>query len=367
MAAVYPGAFTPFKRHVDYTEDVAAADINAIQEEVARLQHVLSDSSVTGSTVIDPRTGLDLRGASTIWPSVAARLDFMTDSLRNHPHDGLSGNKLFAANTHEAPDTDSSNVALHHTLGVGPNQAAPGDHNHDGKYAGLVHTHTISQVNSLQGALDGKAPITHTHPQYVLAPSPTLNDGVRKLFRKDRSDGMHLATTGEGIFARLAQFDANGNQNAGVIVAKADVATVALSSSGSDSADHATTADRATYATSAGSASTATRATTADRATRASIADNSNSLQGMKVARLSTKIYVGTDRRASYTWVFPDGLFSETPTVICQTTGSNYQITVQTQFESKDSITIEMIADNAVPLDRLTDIDRGVRALAIGA
>ena len=34
---------------------------------------------------------------------------------------------------HLNSDKDSSAVALHHTLGLGPYQASPGNHTHDGK------------------------------------------------------------------------------------------------------------------------------------------------------------------------------------------------------------------------------------------
>lgn len=56
-------------------------------------------------------------------------------SRRGHDHSGDASNpdkgpKLSQANTHQNADTDSSPSALHHTLGSGPNQAAPGNHNH---------------------------------------------------------------------------------------------------------------------------------------------------------------------------------------------------------------------------------------------
>ncbi len=47
-----------------------------------------------------------------------------------HNHDGSGTLKLAQANTHESPDTDSGAAALHHTLGVGANQAAAGNHTH---------------------------------------------------------------------------------------------------------------------------------------------------------------------------------------------------------------------------------------------
>src|SRR5688572_27791704 len=34
--------------------------------------------------------------------------------------------------SHDRADTDLSHRALHHTLGIGHNQASPGDHYHDG-------------------------------------------------------------------------------------------------------------------------------------------------------------------------------------------------------------------------------------------
>lgn len=57
-----------------------------------------------------------------------------TASFKDHDHSGdgstAHGNKLVQANTHQAADTDSSNVAIHHTLGPTPYQAAPGNHVH---------------------------------------------------------------------------------------------------------------------------------------------------------------------------------------------------------------------------------------------
>lgn len=39
---------------------------------------------------------------------------------------------------HSRSDVDSSTIAQHHTLGIGHNQATPGDHNHDGTSSRLV-------------------------------------------------------------------------------------------------------------------------------------------------------------------------------------------------------------------------------------
>lgn len=52
-------------------------------------------------------------------------------TLLVHSHDGSTarhGSKLLQANTHESPDTDLLTTSIHHTLGHGATQAAPGDH-----------------------------------------------------------------------------------------------------------------------------------------------------------------------------------------------------------------------------------------------
>lgn len=43
--------------------------------------------------------------------------------------------------SHRVSDVDADQYAQHHTLGKSPNQAAPGNHNHDDTYSPLGHTH----------------------------------------------------------------------------------------------------------------------------------------------------------------------------------------------------------------------------------
>jgi hypothetical protein len=60
-------------------------------------------------------------------------------TLKTHDHSGSTGSpadrtkgyKLAQANTHESVDTNVSANAIHHTLGTGQFQAAPGNHVHD--------------------------------------------------------------------------------------------------------------------------------------------------------------------------------------------------------------------------------------------
>lgn len=86
-------------------------------------------------------------------------------SFKDHDHSGVGGgntahgNKLSQANTHQNADTDSSPTALHHTLGNGANQAAPGNHTHD--YRGdtilnkpyIITTHAEAPATAPVGTL----------------------------------------------------------------------------------------------------------------------------------------------------------------------------------------------------------------------
>lgn len=52
-------------------------------------------------------------------------------TLLVHSHDGATarhGSKLSQSNTHQSPDTDTGPTSIHHTLGMGANQAAAGNH-----------------------------------------------------------------------------------------------------------------------------------------------------------------------------------------------------------------------------------------------
>lgn len=51
------------------------------------------------------------------------------------------------------------------------------NHNHDGVYAPVSHTHEIAQVNGLQDQLNGKANSSHTHPASQIS-AGTLNGSV---------------------------------------------------------------------------------------------------------------------------------------------------------------------------------------------
>lgn len=68
------------------------------------------------------RTGLDIESAQTIsGTKTFSAVTIATLTLTN---------PLAQSSTHASPDTDTSASALHHTLGLGANQAAPGNHGH---------------------------------------------------------------------------------------------------------------------------------------------------------------------------------------------------------------------------------------------
>lgn len=73
----------------------------------------------------------------------------------DHDH---ANNKLAQSATHESPDTDTATTALHHTLGNGANQAAAGDHNHNGVYlpAAGVAADVNPEGTNISGALGAK-------------------------------------------------------------------------------------------------------------------------------------------------------------------------------------------------------------------
>lgn len=67
-------------------------------------------------------------------------------TLLVHSHNSSTarhGNKLAQANTHQSPDTDAASGSLHHTLGHGATQAAPGNHASLGAFSD-THANAVS-------------------------------------------------------------------------------------------------------------------------------------------------------------------------------------------------------------------------------
>ncbi len=133
--------------------------------------------------------------------------------LVDHDHNGTSdrhhGVKLVQANTHQSADTDGSALAIHHTLGRGALQAAPGNHVHsyndllDRPY--IVCTSTTRPTNPFIGMQIYE---TDTNTVRVWATFPTNPDATGITFfdefnREDLEDvlwSLHYHFGGRGIF-----------------------------------------------------------------------------------------------------------------------------------------------------------------------
>jgi len=91
-------------------------------------------------------------------------------AILSHDHSGTGSrptNKLAQANTHQTPDTDSVVNSLHHTLGTGQYQAAPGNHTHDSRYPQLAAANTFAMEQTFTGGMSVPnaqwAHANHTH------------------------------------------------------------------------------------------------------------------------------------------------------------------------------------------------------------
>lgn len=103
--------------------------------------------------------------------------------------------------SHNSPDTDSAPTALHHTLGTGANQAAPGNHSHPaadhGTLTGLTdddHTqyHTDARGDARYSQL------SHVHPVFTASVAgfvPLSGGGTANFLR---ADGTWAAPPGGG-------------------------------------------------------------------------------------------------------------------------------------------------------------------------
>jgi hypothetical protein len=69
---------------------------------------------------------------------------------------------------HLNSDRDSSALAQHHTLGLGPYQASPGNHNHDGKNSARIK---FSDIDGAWMNVDGG------RPDSIYTPIPSVDGG----------------------------------------------------------------------------------------------------------------------------------------------------------------------------------------------
>lgn len=69
---------------------------------------------------------------------------------------------------HLNSDSDSSSFAQHHTLGLNPYQASPGNHNHDGKNSKRI------KFSDIEG---GWMNIDGGYPSTIYTPIPHMDGG----------------------------------------------------------------------------------------------------------------------------------------------------------------------------------------------
>jgi hypothetical protein len=107
---------------INYPAGIDVFSVPSLPEETS-----LSSAGAGGNTRNHTQLHDDINKAVVALQTHAAQ--------KTHDHSGIDNNihgpKLAQANTHQSADTDSSPTAIHHTLGPGANQAAPGNHTHD--------------------------------------------------------------------------------------------------------------------------------------------------------------------------------------------------------------------------------------------
>lgn len=124
MVAAYPASLKSFGvAHQDFTENILAAHINDLQDEVSAIETNLG---------VVPNQGQDVSGNTQTYATLKARIDAIMAGVRSHTHDATQGVKLLQTNTHQSVDTDTASGSIHHTLGTGATQAATGNHAHTG-------------------------------------------------------------------------------------------------------------------------------------------------------------------------------------------------------------------------------------------
>lgn len=128
-------------------------------------------ASTTATGVVELATSAETTAGLAVQASDTRLSDARTPTAHDH-----SSNKLAQSNTHESPDTDSTTTALHHTLGTGANQAAPGNHTHI-EYA--VTSRQIATTHSLTGGGD----LTESRTLSLL--NDTATPGANKVYGTD--------------------------------------------------------------------------------------------------------------------------------------------------------------------------------------
>lgn len=94
---------------------------------------------------------------------------------------------------HRYDDSDNSPESHHHTLGVDPNQASPGDHNHDGRNSFLISDQNAASPGANTGVLLGWGSVAAFN---VTATSTRIKVSVNLEFTSTQDGGMTVTVTG---------------------------------------------------------------------------------------------------------------------------------------------------------------------------
>lgn len=101
---------------------------------------------------------------------------------RSNPGEALAPNPDVVNEFHRYSDVDNESASQHHTLGSDPNQASPGDHNHDGRNSRQVsatsHTHGFTMA-ALTASIDvasvpANSAVARPHTVTGVAPGDVL-------------------------------------------------------------------------------------------------------------------------------------------------------------------------------------------------
>lgn len=143
-------------------DEIAQDAVGTILVDSSSIDFTYTDATpaITASAIFGSTTGTVCQGDDSR----------LSDARTPVAHDH-SANKLAQANTHESPDTDVATTSLHHTIGVGANQAAAGNHTHAQLHdavtlAGTLDYITLSGQVITRGAIDlttdtsGNLPVT---------------------------------------------------------------------------------------------------------------------------------------------------------------------------------------------------------------
>lgn len=129
----------------------------------------------TGRTLKPSKFTVKPMDESRVYPNTAPD-DYGQVNTPDKDRSRMGGSANHATESHYRADTDASQGALHHTLGPGRNQSAPGNHQHDGM--------TSQKIGPFEAnpSFNPALPIGPTNLQFRPAwTCPNTTAGIREL------------------------------------------------------------------------------------------------------------------------------------------------------------------------------------------